>query len=129
MSEVSYTMLLDQSKVAKMLEDGMPAWYSAWEHICHALGWDKNELPEQLDVGPLLCLPPQRVPGYVRFFLMDYIRSFKGWLIIFGEIFEVCLSLSLHVLCSPSADYLNLVSRMRRRGRGCWRRDLNGGGI
>jgi hypothetical protein len=100
MSEVSYTMLLDQSKVAKMLEDGMPAWYRAWEHICHALGWDKNELPEQLDVGPLLYLSPQMVPMYVHTFLMDYIRSFRDWAIIFGEIFEVCLlALSLY-MCS-----------------------------
>ena len=95
-----YTMLLDQSKVAKMLEDGMPAWYSAWEHICHALGWDQNELPEQLDVGPLLYLSPQMVPMYVHTFLMDYIRSFRDWAIIFREIFQVCLlALSLY-MCS-----------------------------
>ena len=95
LGEVFYTMLLDQSKVAKMLEDEMPAWDKAWKDICHVLGWDKNELPEQLDIGPLLCLPPQRVPGYVHTFLMDYIRSFSGWAVIFGKIFEVCLSLSL----------------------------------
>jgi hypothetical protein len=97
----------------------MPAWDLAWKDICHVLGWDKNELPEQLDVGPLLCLPPQRVPGMSTPFSWTTLdHSGAGQSSLGRSLRFVSLSLSLHVFCSPSADYLNLVSRRRGSGRG-----------
>jgi hypothetical protein len=94
-NEGSFTMILEHAKVSEMLQANNMVWDVAWKYICFALSWDNDDLPEQLDVGPLLSQERAKVSKHVYTFLMDYIRSVRGWLLTYGDLIKKVCSLFL----------------------------------